>query len=347
MLIRPSSFKPPKMQLNHSNLKMKQKIYIRQPQSIRLKTVELSKAISYKLALKKPVDKINQNTNKDKKLVIYTAIFGNKDELCEPSLTLPGIDLICFTDNLYLKSETWKVIYKNPTNKDPVRSAKVYKILPHRYLSNYKISIWVDGNFLIRGNVSKLIKKYLSTANIAVFDHNKNRWDPRNCIYKEAEALLKLAGKGKHKDDTQIILTQVKQYRKIGYPRSNGLISSAIILRKHHEPDVIQTMEDWWKEIEKYSRRDQLSFNYVAWKNKLKYNVIKVDSRKNKIFLWRPHRYEYSPGDNPESTGPNIYRKKYKRIKKNFKKLLNNVINSIPESIKLYIKSCFFRKNNQ
>ena len=26
-------------------------------------------------------------------------------------------------------------------------------------------------------------------------------------------------------------------------------------------------MEDWWKEIEKYSNRDQVSLPYVLWKN--------------------------------------------------------------------------------
>jgi hypothetical protein len=43
-------------------------------------------------------------------------------------------------------------------------------------------------------------------------------------------------------------------------------------------------MEDWWTEIKYGSRRDQLSFNYVAWKNNLKFNYIEGDSRDNKYF---------------------------------------------------------------
>ena len=39
------------------------------------------------------------------------------------------------------------------------------------------------------------------------------------------------------------------------------------VLRKHNEPDVIKTMESHWNELKHNSRREQLSFNYVAWKN--------------------------------------------------------------------------------
>jgi len=33
-------------------------------------------------------------------------------------------------------------------------------------------------------------------------------------------------------------------------------------------------MEKWWKEIENYSYRDQLSFNYIKWKNKINVKFI-------------------------------------------------------------------------
>ena len=46
----------------------------------------------------------------------------------------------------------------------------------------------------------------------------------------------------------------------------------------------MKAMEDWWTEIKYGSKRDQLSFNYVAWKNDLKFNYIDGDSRKNEYF---------------------------------------------------------------
>jgi hypothetical protein len=35
-----------------------------------------------------------------------------------------------------------------------VKKQRVVKICPHRYLKEYDISIWVDGNFSIVGSIS-------------------------------------------------------------------------------------------------------------------------------------------------------------------------------------------------
>ena len=51
------------------------------------------------------------------------------------------------------------------------------------------------------------------------------------------------------------------------------------------DTNVIKTMEDWWLEIKHNSRRDQLSFNYIAWKNNFNFEYLKGDSRKNEYFL--------------------------------------------------------------
>jgi hypothetical protein len=33
-------------------------------------------------------------------------------------------------------------------------------------------------------------------------------------------------------------------------------------------------MEKWWEMILNYSKRDQLSFNYIVWKYKLNYTTL-------------------------------------------------------------------------
>ena len=43
-------------------------------------------------------------------------------------------------------------------------------------------------------------------------------------------------------------------------------------------------MEDWWTEVKYGSKRDQLSFPYVSWKNKLNFNFIDEDIDNNKWF---------------------------------------------------------------
>ena len=51
----------------------------------------------------------------------------------------------------------------------------------------------------------------------------------------------------------------------------------------------MKVMEDWWIEIKYGSRRDQLSFNYVAWKQNLKFNYIDGDIRNNEFFSITKH----------------------------------------------------------
>jgi len=235
------------------------------------------------------------------KIVVYTAIFGGKDNLIEPDYIPEGCNFVCFTDQDFV-SDVWEIRKSKPEFEDPVRSAKIYKVLPHKFLSNYDVSIWVDGNLLVRGDVNKLVKRYLENINLAIFSHNqhKKRWkklfwiknteDCRDCVYDEAEYLLRIEKEGKYKDNPEIIREQIKRYKSENYPEHKGLIVGMIILRRHNESDVIQTMEMWWNEIRNGSRRDQLSFNYVARKNKLNFVYMEGDSRRNKYFLHSKHK---------------------------------------------------------
>ena len=241
------------------------------------------------------------------KTVIYTAIFGGKDNLIEPEFIPQDCDFVCFTDDENLKSDIWQIRKVEPEFEDSVRNARMYKILPHKFLSEYKISVWVDGNLLLRGDVNKLIKKYLKSVNLAIFDHSQHRkrwkkifWvknieDCRDCIYEEARFLLRMNFEGKYKDDSTLINKQMEKYRREKYPEHNGLVVSMVILRKHNEQSIIKTMESWWNEIKNHSRRDQLSFNYVAWKNNLNFVYMKGDSRRNKYFLHRKHKIRINP----------------------------------------------------
>lgn len=235
------------------------------------------------------------------KIVIYTAIFGGKDNLIEPEFVPEGCDFVCFTDS-DLVSDVWEVRKVKSEFDDFVRNARMYKVLPHKYLPEYEISVWTDGNLLIKGDINKLVEKYLKDVNLAIFDHNQHtkRWnklfwvknteDCRDCIYDEAEYLLKIGKDGKYKDDPDLIKKQVEGYYKENYPEHNGLAVTMVILRKHNELDIIKTMEAWWKEIQNGSRRDQLSFNYVVWKNNLDFVYMKGDSRRNKYFLHQQHK---------------------------------------------------------
>ena len=225
--------------------------------------------------------------------VIYTAIIGGYDELVEPDVVPDGWDFICFSDRS-LRSSTWKVRRVQPACVDNTRAARKHKLLAHRLFPEYDISLWIDGNIKIRADVNELVT-YLDDCNYATYDHSQNVLDPRDCIYEEAKAILRLGdanmqrtperGKSNYKDDPEIIQRQVEKYRSEGYPQHAGLVVQMEVLRRHGEQDVTDAMENHWIELKNFSKREQLSFNYIAWKHQLRVELIPGDSRDNKYFL--------------------------------------------------------------
>ena len=223
------------------------------------------------------------------KIVVYTAIFGEYDFLNEPEYIPKGVDFICFSDQNF-KSNIWEVKKSIPLYKDNTRTARKYKILPHRFLSNYDVSIWLDGNKIIKGNVLNYLN-YLGKNKLALYDHMLC-FDKRNCIYQEANAIFSLGNEpGKSfKDDPLIIKKQMEKYLSKGYPIDNGLAFTCGIIRKHNDKEVVKVMEDWWHELKYGSKRDQLSFNFVAWKNNFAFNYLPGDGRDDNIIIHKSHK---------------------------------------------------------
>ena len=232
------------------------------------------------------------------KVVIYTAIFGGCDDLLEPKFIPDNCDFVCFTDSDF-KSDIWDVRKVVPYYEQPVRNSRHYKTKPHIYLSEYEISIWMDGTFVVEKDINDMVDRYLSDVNMACFSHNNTALDPHNCIYASAEYILYLGNKNynkntgpdrsiekSYKDNPELIKPQMEKYKKEGYPVDNGLVISGVLFRRHNEEDVIKVMEDWWTEIKYHSHICQLSLPYAFWKNDFKWNWIDGDIRNHSYF---PH----------------------------------------------------------
>jgi hypothetical protein len=146
--------------------------------------------------------------------------------------------------------------------------------------------LWIDGNILVKDDINELLN-YLDDCNYATYNHGQNQLDPRMCIYDEGTTILNLGHKngGNYKDNPHLIESQMQRYKDEGYPKNNGLVVQMEVLRRHNETDVVDSMEDQWVELKYNSKREQLSFNYIAWKNKLKFSYIQGDSRHNKYFI--------------------------------------------------------------
>ncbi len=173
---------------------------------------------------------------------------------------------------------------------DPVMSAKIFKIHPQNFFPEFETSIWIDGNMTIAGNLSQLPTFVDEGTTLACFDHAASAIDPGNCIYDEADKLLEQIEKGKRSTlDPSPIHQQRARLLAEGYPPQYGLISGNVLVRRHMQGACIDMMESWWTEILTGSRRDELSFNYLAWKTDFKFKYIPGDFKRNDMFLMHRH----------------------------------------------------------
>jgi len=184
------------------------------------------------------------------KIAIYTCVTAAKDSIKEDQ-NREGADLILFTDQPPAES-AWEVRPAPDIFRDPRRSSRIPKLLAHQYLPGYDFSLWIDGSIRLLAPVRDLIDRYLGRADIAFFRHPL-----RDCIYEEAAACAE-----QRLDDPSLIAAQVAQYVGEGYPPHNGLNEGGVILRRH-TPDIETFNNAWWSELCRYSRRDQLSLNYI------------------------------------------------------------------------------------
>jgi hypothetical protein len=220
----------------------------------------------------------------NKEYVIYTALFGGYDDLQEIPEISPTCDYLCFTDDSSLKSNTWKIIIvENRTNMTPHMMNRNYKILPHRYLKGYRISLYIDSNIILKRDPSYLFERYGDEKGIRCFRHFS-----RNCIYAEGFANIK-SKKAKYEN----VVSQLSKYIEQGYPKNNGLSENRVILRHHNNKPVVRIMEQWWQELQQETNRDQLSLWYIAWINDTRIEYLdEHHNRVTDIFGLNLHRDE-------------------------------------------------------
>lgn len=198
------------------------------------------------------------------KIVIYSAMTNSYDELPLQYIKDKNIDFIFFTDS-DIESDFWNIIKFDFEYREPRRTAKIFKILPHLFFEHYDMSLWVDSNLLLKENIIEIINDFKQQKiNFIALEHNR-----RICAYQEANECIKWG-----KDNTNTIVNQMKSYEDKNYPKNNGLHNCRFLLRKHNELDIKNAMNFWWNEIEQGSVRDQLSFNYTMWKTQTKFDYI-------------------------------------------------------------------------
>ena len=188
-----------------------------------------------------------------------------------------NLDFICFSDNKNLISDSWKIIYCDPVfPSDIKRSSRYPKIVPHRYLQNYDLSLYIDNSVrLIKSPEIILTDLFQNNYDIALFSHSY-----RETVLDEFTEVARLGY-----DKQEIIAEQLHAY-EISSPHilKQRPYNGTFIIRKHNKPSIKNAMEDWLAQVLRYSRRDQLSLNYILDKYNNNVLGINLDIRKILIF---------------------------------------------------------------
>jgi len=194
-------------------------------------------------------------------IYVYTSILGGFDSLrpplCAPE---PGVRYICFTDVPVLpRVDPWEF---RPVHQvfdaeefcdgkmSPARTSRLPKILPHLVLpEDCDYSIWHDGNFQLKMSPREIVSKLLRTA-----DWSAHRHPARDCIYDEAEILLR-----EKIGTASLVEAQIARYRAAGHPEHYGLWANGLIVRRHNVATAALN-ERWWQLFSEGCERDQVSF---------------------------------------------------------------------------------------
>ncbi len=219
--------------------------------------------------------------------IAYTAIFGDStDKLFEvPRFEDQAEDCrcryVCFTDRPQRTGLGWELRAPLWTHADPRRTARYHKLLSHLAFPQAEYTVWFDACLTPLVNMCSFAREVLREQALVTWKH-----PTRVCFYQEAVACMRHG-----KDRPEHIQPQLARYAAEGYPHFHGMVESSVVARRNQLQTVREFNEAWWRELAGGSVRDQLSFNYVAWKQQFAYGLLPIglNMTNSPWFKHRPH----------------------------------------------------------
>lgn len=192
--------------------------------------------------------------------MVYSVMVGGYDEVLQPIVMDERFDYVLFTDKKTSdRLGVWEVRTFDYHDDDKTRESRYPKMHPEELLSEYEASLYIDANLSIANKdindkVVSFCEQGVDWAGI-LLPHPPHS----DCIYEHAFFLM-----ANRFDKEKTIIESCHKLRDERYPRHNGLHENNVIYRKNNE--VCKKIDEmWWDFYCRYSRRDQLSLEYVLW----------------------------------------------------------------------------------
>lgn len=214
------------------------------------------------------------------KCVLYACTDLAYDQVFSPVARTPGVDFVLFADRRPRLVRGWerRPLPPGAAGLPPTLANRYCKFFPHEIFPDADLSIYVDANTLILADLRPLIDAFVaSDADIGLFPHLERGDVAAEFAFGRSVGRIPPQDVGKGE-------AQLAFYRDAGLPEDHVLTENAILFRRHDRPGLAPAMRLWWEQLERFTKRDQISLPYVLHATGLA------------VFLWdwnykRPNRY--------------------------------------------------------
>lgn len=212
--------------------------------------------------------------------IVYSCTFADYDYTLGPLTRTVNTRFIRFGNTRPNRRKIWqhKPIHGSLEKENQTLTNRNFKLFPANVLPECDVAIYVDGNILIRDDLSPIIKEFWdSGADIALFKHPSGR-----TLGQEIDFALE------HKipaRDVSLTENQRQRYKELGL-LDRPITENTIIFYRMNSSKVPQIGQLWWDELDQFCKRDQISLPYV------------LDRVAPKVHLWDWH-FHYAAPDNP------------------------------------------------
>jgi hypothetical protein len=190
-------------------------------------------------------------------LVFYSCLVNHRDSIKRIEYRETDARYVVFSNqNMYAPG--WEVRPLVWTSPDATRTARYHKHHPFELFPECEVAVWLDMTHWAYQSIIPLLK---SGEDLLLMKHQE-----RSLVAEEVEACAGL-------DVTSVMKSQYDSYKCDGFKDDVGLYSTSCMIRRNTEcGKKLSSM--WWAEIEKWSKRDQLSLPYCLWKLQITPGII-------------------------------------------------------------------------
>lgn len=201
---------------------------------------------------------------KPPKIAAVVAISGGYDTVKLPAQLNPDIKYILYTDSPVVDAGVYEIRPMPYFHEDKTRIARFVKTNLDQLVPGYDIALWIDANLMAMNDLSEFISDFKKSKKaVGAIPHPL-----RTSVYEEAEACKKHI-----KEDNRRIDEQAAHLWELGYS-TQKLIESNFMMFDLKSKKIRGFFATWWRELDTFTRRDQLSLNYALDENKIDYYPI-------------------------------------------------------------------------